>query len=191
MLKYVLLLLPLTLFAAPQVYTRPGIVTLQGGSWEGSDHLLNLKGPVNVVVEILKPQNVEVPLSADEIESRITTEFKKVDLTSGNYAVETPGIPFFNILIVAYPVEKGYVASVDARLIEVIEPFRVRIDPSTFFQAVTWEKKSLLVAPTEEFSKTVDKTIDDLVKTFIERVSYFKEMNRRHENKDGVERLTH
>ncbi|MCB1114046.1 MAG: hypothetical protein KDK62_04755 [Chlamydiia bacterium] len=189
-LRILFIALPLYLISAPPVYTRPGIVTMQGGVWEGSDHLLNLKGPLNVVVEILKPKNVEIPLSVETIENKIITEFKKMDLVNGNdFSSPTPGIPFFNVLIVAYPVEKGYVALVDARLMEVVDPYRVKLDPRTYFQAVTWEKKSVLVAPSDEFVQTVDKTVDDLVKAFLERVEYFQDLRRKLDQKDQVERL--
>ena len=86
----------------------------------------------------------------------------------------TPGIPFFDILVVVYPIEKGYVALVDgARLFEAVDPLRVHLEKGTTFQAITWEKKTLVVAPEEDFEETVEKTIDDIVNTFFERFRIF------------------
>jgi hypothetical protein len=184
------LLFPVCLMAQAVVYTHPGIVQLSGDRWEGSDHLLNLNGPINVIVEILKPKDKDIPLTVESIEKRVNEAFQKADIKTGvDLSSATPGVPFFNVLIIAYPVEKGFAAVVEVRLMEVVNPYRIKLDKDTFFQAVTWEKKSLLVAPTNEFRETVDKTIDELVKTFIERDSYFKAVRTKLQNKDAVEKL--
>lgn len=171
------------------VYTHPGIVINQDGQWVGSDHLLNLTNKIQVVVEILKPADAKIPVSVETLRAQIEAAFIKGGLLPNEVNTDTPGIPFFNLLIVTYPIDKGYAGLIDGRLIESVDPLRVKLEKNTLFQAITWEKKTLVVAPTDEFKETVEKTVADLVKTFIERYEYFEKLKIKLDKKDDVQRL--
>lgn len=172
------------------VYTHPGIVVSQGGKWVGSDHLLNLTKKIDVVVEILKPDSTTLPFDEGKLEKRLEEAFKKRDFeTAISTTKGMPEIPFFNLLLVVYPIEKGFVALVDGRLMESIDPKRVKLERDTDFQAITWEKKTLIVAPTEEFEGIVEKTIDEIVTTFLDRFEFFEKMKLKMEKKDEPVRM--
>ena len=174
------------------VYTHPGIVVSQGGKWIGSDHLLNLTKKIDVVVEILKPEGTRLPFSEESLEKKVEAVFKKKDFdTTASTLSAMPNIPFFNILLVVYPIEKGFVALIDGRLMESIDPKRVKLDKDTDFQAITWEKKTLIVAPTDEFEAVVEKTMEEILKTFFERYEFFEKMKIKMEVKDETQRMKH
>lgn len=172
------------------VYTHPGIVVSQDGKWVGSDHLLNLSNKIDVIVEILKPETTKLPFTEESLEQRIEAAFKKKDFeTSASRTSAMPHIPFFNVLLVIYPIEKGYVGLVDGRLMESIDPKRVKLEKNTDFQAITWEKKTLVVAPTDEFEGIINKTIDDILATFFERFEFFEKLRVKMEKKDETQRM--
>lgn len=176
--------------AQTAVYTHPGIVTSQSGEWLGSDHLLNISNKIQVVVEILKPADTKISLTVEQLKARIEEAFKKAGIAPEESAnSETPGIPFFNLLIVLYPIEKGYVGLVDGRLMESVDPLRVKLEKGTLFQAITWEKKTLVVAPTDDFKDSIDKSVDEVVKTFLERFDYYEKLKAKLEKREEVERL--
>lgn len=170
-----------------QVYTHPGIVVNQGGRWVGSDHLLNLSRNVRIVSEILKPADTTLPFNEGAIDKKLQDSFVKHGFDPSG--VSGSAAPFFNLLIVVYPIEQGYVALVDGRLMEAIDPKRVKLDPDTQFQAITWEKKTLLVAPKDEFESTIEKSIEDITNTFFERYDYFDRLKSRMEQKNESERM--
>lgn len=178
-----------------EVYTHPGIVLQRDNGWAGSDHLLNITSHINIVTEILKPEGEKLPFSEASIQARVEEAFKKQDIGQGqgsasdNVESETPGIPFFNILIAVYPIEKGYAAIIDGRLMESVDPLRVKLEKGTFFQAVTWEKKTLVVAPKDEFKDIVDSKVDEIVNTFIERYQFFDKLKNKMEVKTDIERM--
>lgn len=169
------------------VYTHPGIVINQGGRFVGSDHLLNLSKHIDIASEILKPADTEIPLTIQMIDDYIYDKFIKKGLESTRGSAST--IPFFNLLLVIYPVEQGFVALVDGRLVESVDPKRVKLDRDTQFQAITWEKKVLLVTPKDDFKSSIFKTIDDILNTFFERYDYFDRLRQKMEVKTDTERM--
>lgn len=169
------------------VYTHPGIVINQGGRFVGSDHLLNLSKHIDIASEILKPADTEIPLTIQMIDDYIYDKFIKKGLESTRGSAST--IPFFNLLLVIYPVEQGFVALVDGRLIESVDPKRVKLDRDNQFQAITWEKKVLLVTPKDDFKSSIFKTIDDILNTFFERYDYFDRLRQKMEVKTDTERM--
>lgn len=172
------------------VYTHPGIVISQGGKWVGSDHLLNLGKKVDVVVEILKPEGTKLPFTEEALEQRVEAAFKKKEFdTTASTNASMPDIPFFNVLLIVYPIEKGFASFVEGRLFESIDPKRVKLEKETEFQAITWEKKTLIVAPSNELEGTVLKAIDDILTTFFERYDYFEKVRFKLEKKDETERM--
>lgn len=177
---------PMSAFES-QVYTHPGIVVNQGGRWVGSDHLLNLSRNVRIVSEILKPADATLPFNEASLDKTLQEKFSKHGFDINGQA--NSAAPFFNLLIVVYPIEQGYVSLVDGRLMEGIDPKRVKLDPDTSFQAITWEKKTLLVSPKDEFEATINKSIDDIINTFFERYDYFDRLKVRMEQKNESERM--
>jgi len=169
------------------VYTHPGIVVNQGGRYAGSDHLLNLSKHIDIASEILKPADAELPLTPQQIDDYIYDKFIKKGLESTKGTASS--LPFFNMLLVVYPIEQGYVALVDGRLIESVDPKRVKLDKDTQFQAITWEKKVLLVTPKDDFKGSIFKTIDDILNTFFERYDYFDRLRQKMEVKTDTERM--
>jgi hypothetical protein len=169
------------------VYTHPGIVVNQGGSFIGSDHLLNIGRNIDVITEILKPADAELPFTEASINKLIIDQFVKHNIDT--HPTNAQSLPFFNMLIVVYPVEQGFVALCDGRLIESIDPKRVKLDKDTQFQAITWEKKTLLVSPKEDFGATIEKAVNDILATFFERYDYFDRLKQKLEQKNETERM--
>lgn len=169
------------------VYTHPGIVINQGGQFVGSDHLLNLSKHIEIATEILKPAEGEIPVTAQAIDEYLFDKFTKRGIESTNGSATA--LPFFNLLLVVYPIEQGYVALVDGRLFESVDPKRVKLDRDTQFQAITWEKKVLLVTPKDDFKATLFKTIDDILGTFFDRYDYFDRLRQQMQQKTDTERM--
>lgn len=90
--------------------------------------------------------------------------------------LSTPPLPFLHVLIMVNPIEKGYVAYFGLRLFESVEIKRVVLEPDTAFQAITWEKQTLLIASTEDFKKEMSNLTKELTEDFISRYNYYRSL---------------
>ncbi|NGX43049.1 MAG: hypothetical protein K940chlam7_01340 [Chlamydiae bacterium] len=161
-----------------QFYPNPGIVAQRSGNWVGSDHLYNITDKIDIVVEIFKPQNTDIPITEDMIRSRTVEIFKEAGIQPYSEAkAGEPFLPFFHILIMLYPIEKvGYAVHTEGRLFEKIYLDRVKLEEGTTLQAITWQSENLILTPTEDFTNQLNKSIDEIAHAFADRFRYFEKL---------------
>lgn len=167
--------------APTELYRFPGVVKLSEGKWVGYDYLYNLTNNIPIIVTIVKPENASIPVSEDVIKQRITEMFQKGGIdTNLQIMFGRPPSAVFNMIILIYPLNDGYIALCDGRLLESIDLKRVTLDQATegTFQAVTWEHKNLIVSAAPNFVALLDQTVDGIVKTFLERYDFFKNLKK-------------
>lgn len=181
--------------AAPKVpvqaqippYFHPGLLAPIGGSWTGGDHLFNLTHQIAVYVEIVKPDIDIVGISDESIKQKISTIFTDGGITPKTMveSSDAPPLPFFQVEILLYPIEGGYVASLQGRLFESVTLSRFQMDKGTAFQAITWEKQSLLVTPKNTAVELLEKNASEIAQAFVDR---FRVYDRQRPAAPSVER---
>lgn len=156
-------------------YTLPGIIGLREGEWVGHDHLLNLTSDLQVNADIVKPQNLDVPFTLEEIKEEVLAIFRKEGFVkiSGMEQPQTP-LPYFNMLVMIQKIPGGFAATIQGRLFEEVNIKRVALPQEVLFQAITWEKESMIVSSTESFKSDLLANVDEIAKLFIERYNYFE-----------------
>lgn len=164
-------------------YIYPGVVNAKEGKWVGYDYLYNLDANIPVEVTIVKPTDATIPTSEEAIRQKIIEEFYKANIdTNPQFSGGRPPKAIFNMMILIYPLNDGFIALCDGRLLETVELSRVT--PSAAegtFQAVTWEHKNLIVAPADNFIPLLTQTIEGITRTFIERFKFFEQYLKRRE----------
>ena len=164
-------------FEDQRFYPNPGIVANRDGRWVGSDHLYNLTNKIDIVVEFFTPPNVVLPVTKEAIKTTIADIFKKARIIaptelSGN----KPPLPFFHMLIMVHPIEKGYVAYCEGRLFEQIELDRVKPDEQTAMQGITWESQNLIISSKEDLANQLTKSVDEIATAFAERFRFYEDI---------------
>lgn len=163
------------------VYFHPGMLLSPrgGGIWEGGDHLLNLSNTIGVFVEIIKPQDDKLNITENQIQKIVDGIFNQGGITPETRAApDRPPLPFFHIQILCYPVSRGYVVCCSGRLFESVDIRRVVLDPDMAFQAITWEKQTLFVAPTEGVIQEIEKNVVNIAQSFVERFQSYEQRRR-------------
>lgn len=160
-------------------FMSPGVVAVQGGQWLGNEHLLGVSPRIGVVVEVVKPPGIQLPISEDNIRDHVARILKAggVHPMRDFYGV-TP-LPFFHIILMITPIEKGYAVFVAGRLFEEVQLNRVHFKPGTTFQAITWEKQELVILPKEQITSELSKWLDSIANAFVERFKAYPELKQR------------
>ncbi len=161
-------------------YFHPGILVNTGGEWQGSDHLLNLSDHIGVYVTLIKPEGERLSVEESQLKNEAERIFKEAgiapfSLVSG----EKPALPAFHIEIFVYPIERGYVAYCGGRLFESVILDRFKMDANMSFQAITWEKELLFVAPQEQFAEQLVEKISEIASTFGQRYAAYEAIKRK------------
>jgi hypothetical protein len=161
------------------IYSEPGIVTLQGGEWVGNEHLYNLSSSLGVVVDLIKPAGASIALTESALKEKVVAAFKRGHITERNPMISgrTP-LPFFHLIVIIQPIEKGYVAYVVGRLFEEAQMKRVELKPNISWQAITWERQELIVFPTEQLQSQIDEAVLSIVNGFVERFNSYPPAGR-------------
>jgi hypothetical protein len=156
--------------ATESIYLYPGALIYQNGRWEGGDYLVNLGDQIGVFVNILKPENAKINFNEEDIKKRVIAAFTKANLNpTPPSQANKPPLPDLQIELLIYPITKGLAAYCSGRLFESVTLERFSMPENVFFQAITWEKKNLLVSPTNLFNEQVFKSVDEITQAFIER----------------------
>lgn len=160
------------------VYTLPGIVGIKGDAWIGSDNLFNLSKSIGVVAEIVKPTGKNLPTTPEAIRTQVAALLAEAGIESRSLGVGAePPTPFFHMLIMVLPLEKGgYAVSCNGRLFEQIQNPRVTLEKGIFWQSITWEKQDLLYTTAEKLPDQLKLAIDRVVKSFTERFKFFEKI---------------
>jgi hypothetical protein len=157
---------------AGEYFNHPGVVTSKSGQWIGGDNFTNIAHSVSLQVNIIKPENLQISFNREDLQSKIADIFSKSEITINTTATEyTPPLPFFNMMILAYPIVDGMVVAVQGRLFESVELKRVVLENNTLFQGITWEQTNLVVAPDEEIEKYIKNAVEEIAKSFATRVA--------------------
>lgn len=154
-------------------FVYPGIVRYSGGNFEGGDHLLGIGRNISVDLEIYSDAAAEFPLKREDLLKGVTDLFQEYRFHTD---LAPPYLPFFYIVIIALPIDRGFSVYVSGRLIEKVEVRNLQFDPSVTWQAITWERESFQVLSKEDVAKEVSATVNSIAKTFIDRVSFFESL---------------
>lgn len=148
---------------------HPGILIFKNGVWQETDYLFNLSSQIGIAIDILQPPNAKTALSQEKLRKIVEAAFGKAAISTEVLVLDNePALPFFHIQIILYPVEKGFTAICEGRLFESVTVKRVILDRGTFLQAITWEKQTLLVAPSETFVAQVEKAVGEIADAFVD-----------------------
>ncbi|MBX9587522.1 MAG: hypothetical protein K2X50_09735 [Gammaproteobacteria bacterium] len=160
-------------------YFFPGIIVYRGGKWEGSDHLLNLTNNIGLYISIVKPHDVTLDISEEHLKKAVADIFDKVNIKPTTLAPEgKPPLPAFEIEILIYPIERGYVACCSGSLFESVTLQRFVLDQNMAFQAITWQKETLVVSPTEKFAEQLTSSVQEIGQAFADRFETFDKMKK-------------
>ncbi len=158
-------------------YFHPGILVLRKGVWEGSDHLYNLTKNIGVYVSIIKPEELTLNFTSDDIKKGIQEIFQKVDINPmSKVPSNQPALPSFEVEILIYPIERGFVASVSGNLFEPVTLDRVKLDEDMVFQAITWAKQTLIVGPKSKFNDQLINAVSDIANSFADRFETYEKL---------------
>lgn len=176
------------------IFSSPGIATLEGNEWVGTDHLYNLPPSIGIVVEIVKPTGVQptpqsttttaatspsVPgfnpaMLEDRIKEIVASSLRAAKIFPRDLLLERGSpLPFLHFLIILHPVEKGYVAYCAGRLFEAVQLSRIFLRTGITFQAITWEKQELLIAPPEQLQQQILETVQTITFSFTDRIKNY------------------
>lgn len=158
------------------IFTSPGIATLQGSEWVGSEHLYHLPEAIGIVVEIIKPATTAATITITEEKLKeITVEaLKGAHIRSRDPLIANLSLlPFLHILVIAHPIEKGFVAYCALRLFEEVQVPRIFLKAGIVWQAITWEKQELLVTPPEQANVQIEQTIQSMLASFADRIKSY------------------
>lgn len=170
---------PRTPPAAQPPYTHPGILVFKDDVWKGYDYLFNLTKEIGVTVEIIKPAALKIGLSEEKLKSLVIEEFRKGGITpTARNAEDEPSLPFLHIQVLIYPVDSGYAVACEARLFEAVSVKRVNLDRGSSIQAITWEKQTLLVTPTNDLNASTEKAVTDMANDFVQLFQLYETMKK-------------
>ena len=172
---------PIPLFPQQSHYLHPGILLYTNGIWEGNDHLLNIGDNIGVYVTVNKLQNEALNNFSDsQIRQAVDKLFRDAGINpSSMVAAGQPPLPAFEIEILIYPIAKGYVAALEGRLFESVTIPRFIMGNGMAFQAITWDKKSLIVGPIETLNDQLLLAVSEITHTFIERYKAYVVIKKR------------
>lgn len=160
-------------------YLHPGILVYLNGKWEGSDHLLNIASNIGVYVTIVKPEEEILNVTQEQLQKEVVKIFDRANIKPLTLAAQgKPPLPAFEIEIFLYPIEKGYAACCDGRLFESVTPDRFKMASNMAFQAITWEKQSLIVGPKSTFGEQLSKNVQEIAEAFVERFQAYERIKR-------------
>lgn len=160
-------------------YFHPGILILKDGNWNGGDYLFNLSNQIGVNISILKPENSEIRLNEDAILKKIEGTFKSGGISPNTLMEEgQPPVPFFYVQILIYPAGNVIAAATKGALYESVTLKRANLEGNTAFQAVTWERESLIVSPPENFEEQLLSNVMETVDAFVDRFQFYQQFKK-------------
>jgi len=161
---------------------NPGILALRGGNWLWSDHLFNLSKNIDIVVELTKPGNLDLPIKSKDIKGIVVKAFEQHGITPYASPVEgKPDLPSFHVLIMVYPIRDGYTFTVIGRLFEDVNLERVKLDQRVTMQAVTWDRTSIHVVSTSKLQSELEDSVREVSTEFADRFAVFEKLRQSYE----------
>lgn len=150
-------------------YFYPGVIVFKDGAWQGTEHLLNVGRQIGVYVEIFLPEGDRLTVNQAGLQKIVEDIFIAAGISTQVLVPSNkPPLPAFEVRIFLYPVENGYAACCEGRLFESVILNRFYLDPNMAFQAITWQRGSLLVASRLEISKSLENRVAEIATSFVE-----------------------
>lgn len=164
-------------------YTYPGLVAKIGRRWVGNDYLYNLHRNIGVVVEVVQQEGKEVPIDKEGLKILVSEIFERGGLAPEAMASEeSPPLPFFHVLIFAFPSDKSNAAFVSGRLFEDALLARYGLDPIGTWQAISWEKQDFVITSPLQFEEQLKKSVTNIAQTFVDRVEMYAKIKEETES---------
>lgn len=158
-------------------FGMPGVVGFANGKWEGNDYLGYLSSNISLSVEVVKGEQVPA-VDEGSLESLAKEIFTKENLSPQAVVEEGPLLPFFQVLIFIFPVEKDKFAIFAAgRLFESIDVKRKHFSPAGYWQAITWENQDVVLATSQDLLQQVKTSTEKIVKGFAARYRQYNPSN--------------
>lgn len=158
------------------VYFHPGVLIFKNGTWNGGDYLFNLSNQIGVYVNIIQPENSEINVDENAIRKKVENAFSQGGITPTIIVSEgEPPVPFFQMQILVYPAGNVVAASTKGALYEAVTLKRAILEQGTSFQAITWQRESLIVSSPQDFEVNLLKNVDETVNSFVERYQFYRQ----------------
>jgi len=154
-------------------FTRPGIIGLIGGAWVGTDHLYGLTHNVGLIGEIIKPNTLTLTITEQSLEKRVEDIFSKGGIVPEFKPTAGDPLPLFHIIVMFIQIPDGVGAYCAGRLFESVKLDRVNLNNKVYFQAITWEDQSLVIASAEQIQEKVDSAVDEIATNFLNRYRFY------------------
>jgi len=160
--------IPAPRVTANAFYFYPGLIVNRQGSWRGGDNLLNLSSNIGIYFTISKPESTLLEIDQQQLKAACESIFQQAGINPKILvAPDQPPLPFFEFQILIYPIKEGYVASCEGRLFESVGLKRIELDSTNMaFQAVTWQKSTLIVSPTDKIHAQIKLNVENIAQTF-------------------------
>jgi hypothetical protein len=157
-------------------YPYPGLLVMMNGKWFGSDYLYNMPHDIGIVIEVIKPGSKDVEINTEGLRNDIIEVFATDNINPQSMAIgNDPPLPFFHLLIFAYPDENQYTAAIAGRLFEKVKLPRLDFNLPGTIQAITWEKLDLIITSETQFPDQLSAAVTEIAKAFVKRVRYYEE----------------
>ena len=164
-------------------YTYPGLLAKVGRRWIGNDYLYNMHRNIGVKVEVVREEGKNISVDEEGLAAIVAAIFEGAEIVPESLASEeTPPLPFFHILIFAYPTENQSIAFVSGRLFEDALLARYGLDPIGTWQAISWEKQDLVITSQLQFDEQLKKSVTAIAQTFVDRVLMYAKIKEESES---------
>lgn len=158
------------------IFASPGVVELRGNQWVGSEHLFNLSNSIGIYVEVVQPPGQTSEVTESLLKSLVSEVFSNGGLSSRtSFMSGKSPLPFFHVLVMLQPIEKGFAVYCAGRLFEEVDVHRVHLRGNLTWQAITWEKQELLIFAEGQMKEQVSESIRKIATAFVERFKSYKE----------------
>lgn len=165
------------------VYTFPGLVAKLGNRWVGSDYLYDLDRNIGIKLEIVKEEGKNIEINGGDLVQIVGGIFNKANINPESFSTDvSPPLPFFHVLIFAFPNETTNVAFVTGRLFEEAKLGRFDLQPIGTWQVITWEKQDLIISSPYQFDEQLKKSIANIAETFVERIEFYARVKEESES---------
>lgn len=159
-------LAPVQTVLPPERY-YPGLATIKNGHWVVNDLFYGLPFNIGVKIDLLRPSDKFVPLDVVALQNRVKGILGGAGIVTEAIVYPcAPPTPIFNVIIMAYPCDRKCVGFITAQLLEPAKPSRIDVDINGVWQAVTWERQSLVVSACETFEAEVGNNLARLASEF-------------------------
>lgn len=160
-----------------QIFTFPGLVGIENGTWAESENLYNLPRGIEVYAELVKPDSLELPFDAGQISHKIKEMFAKARLIPTSTApLNEPTLPLYHVLIFVDKLDRAMVLYISCRLFEGVKLERLSLPKNFVFQAITWEKQNMVVAAPSDIPHQLESNLQEMTQGFLQLITHYNQI---------------